>query len=97
MKIIASATPLANIKQYFEQIGFSPNAAMILDNPSLMREFLRTGYGFAFVPQFCLSGVAAGYLPAATLKRMYNRNLCILCFYTLKAAFPTGMPLFIMY
>lgn len=39
------------LSQYFEQIDFSPTTVMLLDNPSLMREFLRTGYGLAFVPQ----------------------------------------------
>ena len=39
------------LSQYFDQVHFVPNTAMVLDNPSLMREFLRSGYGLAFVPE----------------------------------------------
>ena len=39
------------LREYFEHIQFSPNISMTLDNPSLMREFLRERYGIAFSPE----------------------------------------------
>lgn len=39
------------LNEYFRQNHFSLNTIMTLDNPSLMREFLREGYGLAFIPK----------------------------------------------
>lgn len=39
------------LREYFEHIHFNPNISMTLDNPSLMREFLRERYGIAFIPE----------------------------------------------
>ena len=39
------------LREYFEHIHFYPNVTMTLDNPSLMREFLRERYGIAFIPE----------------------------------------------
>lgn len=39
------------VRHHFEEIHFIPDSILVLDNPGLMREFLREGLHVAFIPE----------------------------------------------
>ena len=47
------------VNHHMEEIHFSPDSILILDNPSLMREFLQEGFHIAFIPEITWRNTAA--------------------------------------
>jgi len=39
------------LQHHFDEIHFVPSSLLVLDNPSLMREFLQEGFHIAFIPE----------------------------------------------